>query len=232
MCRTSMIFAVAATYVVFQGCFLIYGDPFYIMLGFAVPLGAALFMSAFDASIILALYSVTAILISVIVWCGLWVPPHLIEGADLALNVKQTITGVSVIIAIAASTIWKEKLFAGPTERERIQQLRYETVCDNGYDAIVEADEFGHIIFASGQLVRDLGYYNNQLIGRHQLEFLCPGYRGEFLRRAKKENGVFRYDFETRVFDAKHEKHWVRLSGGSFYDNSGKRKVASWHSWH
>ena len=202
-----------------------------IMLGFAVPVGAALFMSAFDASLVLATYSLTSIFISIIIWSGYWVPPSAIEGADLALNVKQTFTGVSVIIAISASTIWKEKLFAGPTARERSQQLRYETICDNGYDAIVEANENGQITFASGELLPLLGFDDEQLVGRHHLEFIADGHRSELFRQVKNTNGVYRYDLETRLLDAESKTHWVRVFGREFSRPFGKAKMDSRFAW-
>jgi len=223
--RGAMFVALVATLIVFQGCFVIYGDPFYVMLGFATPVGAALFTQKLDAAIALLVYSVCSIGTAVCIWCQLWHPPHALEGSDLALNAEQTVTGILVIVAIAVSTMWKERLFAGPTEREQSQQKRFETICENGYDAIFEANKDGEIVFANGSLIGELGFdVEDDVIGAHHLEFLCPSFRSSFLRTVESDRGHYRYDKETRIFDAEQEPHWVRISGGSFRGSDGQLK--------
>ncbi len=212
----SAVASIVTTFITVQTFLVLYGDPKFVSLGFAIPIAAALFLNARLAGATLTAYCLLSLFIAIAIWSEFWVPPYWDSSIEPILILKQTLTATTIIFTITVALIWNEQLFSNPSEREQDQQKRYETICDNGYDAIIESDSNGVVTFASGRLISDFGFQSNDVVGRHQLEFIDLRDRSKFIRSVKHEGQRFQYDTEVRVTDKTNKPRWVRISGGSF----------------
>ncbi len=208
--RATMIMGILAASCVFLGNFFLYGSAYYLAAGFAVPLAAAMFLKASDAIIALLAYCSVGVIVGTCIDLGYWTPPF---GLDYKFQL--VINGLLIIAAMSITTIWREKILASLKNDERRQNKLLDTIFQNGYGLMLEADENEIITKATGQLVADLGYQEKDLIGRHQLEFVCPKDRRLLFERTQKVDGEFKYDQEVRIVGADSKYRWVRLSGGT-----------------
>lgn len=211
-----------STGFVYLSNFILFGDAYYFAIGFSVPIGAAIFMRSKDAVVVGLTYVVVGSCI------GLLLHVEVLRPLYEARPVSDKTVSVCVLIAVMACTvIWKERLFQSGSEREAQSRVRFETICDNGYGALLEADDTGKIVFSRGRFLQELGFSAEDLLGRNQFELISRDVLRVVRRNARFEDGEVKYDLEIPVLDAEHTSHWVRLSGGTIHDRSGRRRWVS-----
>ena len=220
--RLVMYVAIAAAAVVFLGNFALYGHTYFFAAGFALPLAAAMFMSTREALWVLALYCAVSLVLGILIQSNLLVPPFAQLDRE-SVVLQNTINGVLIIIAITIPTVWKERLFADASLRERKQQRRLEAVFENGYGALIEANQQGRIEYAAGNLLEILGYSREAMLGQRILGFLSRDDRHQLLESMRQRGSSFTFDREVRVFDRSGNRRWVRLSGGGSSDSQPGR---------
>lgn len=207
------------------------GDLYYMAMAMAMPLTAAIFCSARDSSIVLAFYVLSLLLGSIGVSQQWWIPEYTPEEYSMS-QVAEAIILALVVLAVATPSIWREQFTQSVIEAESdadaralSMQRHFTSVSRHAYDAILEADSGGRITAASGQLLRQLGYTVDQVLGKRLHGFVIKDDR----RRASEvplsvKSEVSGYCIEIRIASQSGMPRWVRASGGVFHDSTGSLK--------
>ena len=137
-----------------------YGSAYYMAAGFAVPLCAAMFLRTKDALATLIGYVFCSVAIGTSIELGYWQPPYALD-----YKFQLVINGLLIIIAMSLTTIWRERVLKLAKHQEKRQKERLEAVFRNGYGLMFEANAAGIITFAAGQMIDELGYSSEELVG-------------------------------------------------------------------
>ena len=93
--RLATLAASISTGVVFLGNYVLYGDPYYMAIGFSVPITASLFLNARDATWVLGTYGFCGVLIALLLHRG-FLERHYAPESLLI----RTITVIAITITI------------------------------------------------------------------------------------------------------------------------------------
>ena len=232
--RSTMLMAIFAASTVFLGNFFLYGSAYYLAAGFSVPLAAAMFMRSVDALATLIGYCLAGVLIGTSINTGIWTPPF-----ELNYKFQLVINGLLIIAAMSLTTIWRERQLAAAKRQELEQKERLETIFLNGYGLMVEADHRQIIRSVTGQLLADLGYSRDDLVGRHQATLLAPSQRQLFdvaqagtAQADPRAQDPIRHDEEVRILNSQGQERWVRLSGGTIGFGADRKWVLAMQDIH
>lgn len=203
---------------VFFGDFVLFGDPIYFAIGFTIPVFAALMLSARDAVWVLAAYCLAGIVIGALVHQE-WLVPHY----DVPSPIERSIAVMTMICAVAGPTMWMQRLLRKSELGEWEHRYRFETICDTGVTALIEADESGKVTFVRGRLMEELGYKPAELLGQHQFDLVVPTDRTTLdVESINPDEGVF-FDGEICILDASGNERWMHLTGCSHRTARGER---------